>query len=188
MSKKLAVLFPGMGYTTDMPLMYYTGKLLANNGYELKFIKFRDFPKKVAGDKTLLIKAAEIAISQAAEQLDATNLSEYDDVVFAGKSIGTIAASDYVYKHDHNVRQIWLTPLEETFPENIDATKVLAFIGTKDPWSDLSKVKAKAAALNIDLHLYDGCNHSLECSDTLKNIDTLKDVITKIEGRFLSIS
>ena len=180
MSKKLAVLFPGMGYTTDKPLLYYTGKLLVNAGYELKFIEFRDFPKKVAGDKDLLVKAAKIAVTQASEQLDALPLGDYDDIVFVGKSIGTIASSDYVNKHDLNVRQIWYTPLEETFPAKADSSKVIAFIGTNDPWSDLSSVKAKAAVLNIKLYLYEDCNHSLECSDVKKNIDILKDVISHL--------
>ena len=31
--KKLAVLFPGIGYTTDRPLLYYAGKLAEQNGF-----------------------------------------------------------------------------------------------------------------------------------------------------------
>ena len=33
--KKIAVVFPGVGYTKDRPLLYYAGKLAAANGYEL---------------------------------------------------------------------------------------------------------------------------------------------------------
>lgn len=33
MKKKIAVLFPGIGYTCDKPLLYYTGKLAVARGY-----------------------------------------------------------------------------------------------------------------------------------------------------------
>lgn len=33
--KKIAVLFPGIGYTCDKPLLYYSAKLAAEKGYEV---------------------------------------------------------------------------------------------------------------------------------------------------------
>jgi hypothetical protein len=38
--KKIAVVFPGVGYTKDRPLLYYAGKLAAANGYELIHLDF----------------------------------------------------------------------------------------------------------------------------------------------------
>ena len=32
---KLAVIFPGVGYHTDKPLLYYSKKLAFQNGYEI---------------------------------------------------------------------------------------------------------------------------------------------------------
>ena len=33
--KKIAVLFPGIGYHTDKPLLYYGKKLAGERGYEI---------------------------------------------------------------------------------------------------------------------------------------------------------
>ena len=33
--KKLACLFPGIGYTCDKPLLYYSWKMLAQDGWEV---------------------------------------------------------------------------------------------------------------------------------------------------------
>ncbi|MCQ2506160.1 MAG: hypothetical protein MJ113_03185 [Lachnospiraceae bacterium] len=35
MGKKLAVLFPGIGYSVDRPLLYYSKKVLKAKGYEI---------------------------------------------------------------------------------------------------------------------------------------------------------
>ena len=40
MEKKLAVIFPGVGYHSDKPLLYYSKKLAKNHGYEIKEVKY----------------------------------------------------------------------------------------------------------------------------------------------------
>ena len=48
---KLAVVFPGIGYTVDKPLLHYSRRLAADAGYEIKLLPYAGFPKKVKGDK-----------------------------------------------------------------------------------------------------------------------------------------
>ena len=43
--KKLAVIFPGVGYHTDKPLLYYSKKLAAESGYMIKEVSYGNFPK-----------------------------------------------------------------------------------------------------------------------------------------------
>ena len=38
--KKLAVFFPGMGYTHDKPLLYYSGKLAKEHGYKIVRVEY----------------------------------------------------------------------------------------------------------------------------------------------------
>ena len=45
--KKLAVIFPGVGYHTDKPLLYYSKKLASRNGYEIVEVPYGKFPKGV---------------------------------------------------------------------------------------------------------------------------------------------
>lgn len=165
-SKKLAVLFPGMGYTTDRPLLSESRKLLEKEGYEILCIEWEN-PVKTRYD-------------QASEILDSINFNEYEDVIFVCKSIGTEIASTYVAKHDLDVKQIWYTPLMGAF-EACDSDDcgdtIIAFIGTSDGRSDVSQIREKAARMNIELHLYDGCDHSLECKDASKNREILDDIM-----------
>ncbi len=177
--KRLAVIFPGIGYHKDKPLLYYAAKLLQGMGYEVINIIFSDMPGKIKGDKVMIKKAAGIASLQAEEQLAEINFAKYDKVIFVGKSIGTVALAKYVYEHKINAKQVWYTPLEETFSYN--QHEVIAFIGESDPWSDVDNVKKIALDQGIKLYSYEGCNHSLESENIDKNLTILHEVIKKTQ-------
>ncbi len=174
--KRLAVIFPGMGYHKDKPLLYYSSKLAQSNGYEIINVEYHDLPEKVRGDAGMMKAAADIAYKQTEEQLSRVPFSEYEDILFIGKSIGTVIAAKYVHEHDLMARQIWYTPVEATF--SFGSKEVIAFIGESDPWSDLNNVKKYAGEQGIRLLTYPECNHSLESPDVIKNIEHLKSVIT----------
>ena len=89
-------------------------------------------------------------------------------MIFIGKSIGTIAQAKYVKDHDLAVRQIWYTPLAQTFL--FPGKDVIAMIGTADPWSDVGAVCDTADRLGIKMFEFAQCNHSLECSDVERSI------------------
>ncbi|SKB85801.1 phosphoglycolate phosphatase [Lachnospiraceae bacterium] len=188
-SSKLAVIFPGIGYHKDKPLLYYAAKLMQSKGYDILNISFSDMPSNVKGDASLMRKAADIASAQTSALLKDVNLSSYDDVVFIGKSLGTVALSKYASENAPNVTQIWYTPVEATFSFcTPDSKNIIAFIGDNDPWSDLSVIKKSAEESDIKLHIYPECNHSLECGDPFRNIDVLKDVMEKTRDFIRSIS
>ena len=93
--KKLAVFFPGIGYTVDKPLLYYGRKLAAARDYEVRPLPYGGFPPKVMGDKARMAESFALARGQAAGMLADVDLRAYDDVVFFGKSIGTVVAAEY---------------------------------------------------------------------------------------------
>ena len=164
--KKLAVIFPGAGYNKDRPLLYYSREILDKEGYEILDIEWEDF----VGTR----------YDQASGILDDIKFDEYEDVIFVSKSVGTEVSSTYVVKHDLKVRQIWYTPLEEAFDAcsgDVEEGSIIAFIGTKDGRSNVYQIKVKAERLNIGLHLYDDCDHSLECKDESKSREILDDVM-----------
>lgn len=43
---KLAVIFPGIGYTADKPLLHYSKRIAANHGYEIRIVDYKGFPSK----------------------------------------------------------------------------------------------------------------------------------------------
>ncbi len=173
--KKIAVIFPGIGYNKDKPLLYYAAKLIKEKGYDIVNIEYKDMPQKIRGDIAMMKKAAELAFEQCEEQLASVSFDDYDRIIFAGKSIGTVAAAEYAGKHDLDVCQIWYTPVEATFSFGI--RNALAFIGDADPWSDLNEVRRLAKAMEADIHIYPDCNHSLECDDVERNIVIIKEVM-----------
>ncbi len=181
--KRLAIVFPGIGYHKDKPLLYYSTKLALAKGYEIIHIEYHDLPAKVKGDAVMMKKAAEIACEQTEQQLKDIPFDEYDDILMIGKSIGTVVGAKFASDHALQARQLWYTPVEATFLFATEAP-IIAFIGESDPWSDLSKVRSEAAVHKIPLYTYPAANHSLETGDALTDIATLKDVMERTE-RFI---
>lgn len=177
---KLAIVFPGIGYHVDKPLLYYARKLAKENGYqEIICLSYSYQGKNIRGNEKKMQEAFEILYQQAAKQLREIKLSKYDDILFISKSVGTIIASAYAEKHEISCRQILYTPLEQTYQyKHKDA---IAFLGNKDPWSDVEVVKKLSAKQEIIMNDYEDANHSLETTNTMQNIEILKDVMHKTE-------
>ena len=97
--KKLAVFFPGIGYTVDKPLLHYSRKLVTDAGYEVKLLPYSGFPQKVKGDRDKMLESYRIALAQSEEMLSDIDFSDYNSVLFVGKSIGTIVAAEIAAKN-----------------------------------------------------------------------------------------
>ena len=68
--KKIACLFPGIGYTCDKPLLYYSWKLLKGLGWEVVPVPYTGFPSGVKGNPEKMQQAAHMALEQAEEILN----------------------------------------------------------------------------------------------------------------------
>ncbi len=112
---KIAVLFPGIGYTCDKPLLYYSAKLAAEKGYEVVRVPYGNFPPNVKGDAAKMYQCFVSAREQSEDILKDVAWSDYDEIVFFSKSVGTVVALSYASEHGINVRQVLYTPLVETF-------------------------------------------------------------------------
>lgn len=109
---------------------------------------------------------------------DRTVSYTYNDVLFVSKSIGTVIAASYVQKYGlKKVRHILYTPLAQTYLFAPD--HAISFIETADPWNNTDEIIRLSNADHIPITVYEGCNHSLECGDTLKNIENLKDIMKR---------
>lgn len=177
--RKLAVICPGIGYHKDKPLLYFAAKLAQKSGFEIIGIAYSNMPQKIRGNAEMMRNAAALAIEQTAQQIETADPSRCTELLLIGKSIGTIAAAHYAQQCDIPVRQIWYTPLEATFSFAPPADSCIAFLGSADPWSDVQTVRRLADEQNIPLSLYEGCNHSLESGDVLRDTEILHDVMQK---------
>lgn len=174
--KKLAVIFPGIGYTHDRPLLYYSQKIVKERGYETVCVEYGNLPENVRGDKEKMRQALLMAYEQSLEFVKDINLAEYDEVLIIGKSLGTVVAAKFCEEHCEHARLVLYTPVEATF--RFKMKDVVAFIGDNDPWSDLNEVKRLADESGIPLHVYEDANHSLEVpGDYDINLKYLKGVM-----------
>lgn len=112
---KLAVIFPGIGYHTDKPLLYYAKKLAAQLGYEIKEVPYGGFPKDVKGSEEKMRQAFLSALSQTEHMLEQVNFTEYEELLFISKSVGTAVAAAYAVKHGLAPAHIYFTPVEASF-------------------------------------------------------------------------
>lgn len=173
--KKIAVLFPGIGYTCDKPLLYYAGKLAIAEGYELVSVRYGNFPPDVKGNREKMQQSYQSALRQARDILKEVNWSDYDDILFISKSIGTVVSSAYAMESNLKVRNILYTPLDQTFL--FANTGSIAFHGTKDPWAVTDEIEDGCRIHRIPLHITEGANHSLETGDVMEDLKNLKKVM-----------
>ena len=160
---KIAVLFPGIGYTCDKPLLYYSAKLAAEKGFEVVRVPYGNFPSNVKGNAEKMyqsfVSAREqsedilkdvdwgsydeiVFFSKSVEEiLKDVDWSSYDEIVFFSKSVGTVVALSYASEHGIDARQVLYTPLKETFKFPVAAAG--AAEGSADA-SDAGKSRAIA--------------------------------------------
>ncbi|WP_243354392.1 alpha/beta hydrolase [Bacillus litorisediminis] len=188
---KLAILLPGAGYNTKMPIFYYATRLFLEMEYDVLHINY-DFSgkeyEKLSNDEFFRCIKEDVFAGYDEVISDL----HYQEFAVLGKSLGTIAmASLFDEKKElGQAKAIWLTPLIHNhfvFEHMINtAQKSFAVIGTNDfcfreeRWRE---IKEKA---NYDTLLLDQADHSLDKKgDVLSSIEALKTTMEQIK-RFVS--
>ena len=173
--KKLAVMFPGVGYTMDCPLLYYASFLYEAKGYEQIHMKYNSIllePEVSREEKTL---RARDYIWEKVKEID---FSVYDEVVFLSKSFGTAEAGYLAEKLGINPTQIYLTPVPRALPYIKEADTVV--IGTAD--EVYPECKAYFDEHGIKPLYVEDADHSLEVKGKpFESLEILRDVMRYIE-------
>ena len=117
--KKLAIIFPGVGYTCTKPLLYYTASMAAERGYEIIRLDYgQDIHTFHGRTPTELEPIIKLAIKRTLPHLENLPFSEYDDIIFISKSIGTTIACqlETALQLKGKVHQFLMTPIPSTHP------------------------------------------------------------------------
>jgi predicted alpha/beta-hydrolase family hydrolase len=136
----LAILLPGFGYTSDMPLFYYAENLLTERGADLLRVEYAynrrpEFAGLPRDERLRWLIADAVAAYR-------TGLAQrpYRQLTLVGKSLGTLAMAHLLMVEalpPGRVRAVWLTPLlgEERVRTQIThwSGPSLFVIGTDDP-------------------------------------------------------
>lgn len=175
---KLAVFFPGIGYTTDKPLLYYSEKLAKQYRYETVRLSYGELSKD-------LDEAFREALARAEKILANYEWTGYEEILFVSKSIGTAVACAYAQRQKIRCKNIYYTPLEQTFFYNPQPG--IVFHGTADPWAKTKAIEEKCREFSLPLHIVEGTNHSLEAQDdTGLNIRNLAKIMELTE-KYISV-
>ena len=177
----IAVLFPGIGYTCDKPLLYYSEKIARERGYVVRRVPYGNFPPGVKGDAAKMYQCFVSAREQSEDILADVDWTACDDILFFSKSVGTVVALSYAAEHEIEARQVLYTPLEETFRFTADPAGTIVFHGTSDPWANTEEIVRLCEKREIALYLTEGANHSLECGKVQKDIKTIRKVMKTVE-------
>ena len=179
---RAAVLLPGIGYHCDKPLLYYAGKLAAQNGFdEIIRLKYSFAGGNIRGDEKAMRAAFDALYEQTEAQLAKIAWDQYEEILLISKSIGTAIAAAFAARHRIKVRHVLYTPLKETYMLEPSGESI-AFIGTADPWSDVNKVEEMSRKAGIPMTVIPDANHSLETGDVLRDLSILQDVMEKTKA------
>lgn len=174
-TKKLVVIFPGTNYNKDCPLLYYAEFKFEAKGYEKVEVGYGNL---VNLDKSLdeFIENAKKFVLDKFKNID---LSQYEDIVFVSKSMGTVVAGWLEEKLNIKVRHIFLTPLKETLQYiNREKNIIIVAAGTSDKHLDANVLKQHCKKEDIPLKQIEGAGHRLEIQgDVEKSIEILKEIV-----------
>ena len=87
--KKLLLIFPGVGYGFNHPLLYYADSVFEAKGYERKYMKYQE----IFLDRELTFEEkADKVREYVEEQANQIDFSMYEEIIFLSKSVGSLEA------------------------------------------------------------------------------------------------
>jgi phosphoglycolate phosphatase len=173
---KLAVVFPGAnGYLN--PVLHYTRKAALGAGYDVLTIEYGYYRM----DTNYKSEFLPNILSESFEAVKKCMAKDYNKVLLAGKSLGSICVGETSRHLGHdNITKIFLTPIKYTIPYIQDGPCAVVY-GTADPAlkrEDAERIKEITYADVLEI---EGVGHSLEDDlDYIKAIHELERVIKHI--------
>ncbi|WHY94456.1 alpha/beta hydrolase [Neobacillus cucumis] len=185
-SPVICFMFSGAGYTYDKPLLYYSTMTMLENKYDVVHIHYsyeQDILKLPLADITKIIfNDVNPVITEVLRE------NQYQEIVFLGKSLGTIPMIHGLMKNDMylNSKMVLLTPLLKY--ESIYETLLicnhssLIVIGEKDTHYIPSKIESIAIKNNINITKVPNANHSLDIEpfNTSKSIIAMEKIMKRL--------
>lgn len=191
----LAILLPGVGYTCDMPLLYYAEFLLLSRDADVLRVDYsynrRPDLREASQEELSRRLFADTSAALRAGLAQRT----YREVTFVGKSLGTLAMGHLLapeHRPTQTIRAVWLTPIlsDTRVREHLmrDHRSSFLAIGTADPRYDVRFVGHIRAETEIETVVVEDANHSLDVSgDVVASVQSVEWVIGAL-GRWLTRS
>jgi predicted alpha/beta-hydrolase family hydrolase len=165
----LTMIFPGLNYSCDMPLLYYAAQIILEAGADVLQVKY-DYTQAQPSGKVspLSDRFGSLAEDVILITRIALEQREYKQLTVIGKSLGTLAIP-ILLQADlslHPQTCIYLTPILQELvpPHDLIQTcpRNLFVIGTKDRYYDPELIKGFRTSQPDNFMIIEGVNHSLE--------------------------
>lgn len=179
---KRAILFPGIGYHKDKPLLYYSMRLAKEAGYEITCVDYSGIPweKGDLGDPDRMKELFAEAMEKVCSTVDEAVFREGDEILFISKSIGTVVAACYAAEKKIKAKQIYYSPVV-SFGTYVQEGGI-AFYGDADPLADAVEIEKICVSRKIEMYRIEGGNHSLETGDTQADLQKLQDIMKRVKS------
>jgi len=177
---RLAIVFPGLGYTCDMPLLYHATAILTGVGADVLQVHHdyqsgTVFSELSPADQLECVAADALASYRALPARGACSR-----LTLIGKSLGTIALATLATSGElrGHVEAAWLTPTLKR-PELTSRLRVwdgrsLVIAGDADPHFDRSTLAELERHGDVTSVIVPGADHSLEVPDgAIENLGIL---------------
>jgi len=187
-SNGLALIFPGLRYTCDMPLLYFSTGLLLEMGCDVLQLWIDpdapDFERISQAELTQQLLEYSKALLIAGK-----NGGAYSDLILVGKSLGTLTMTLLLTNEQAflNETTIWFTPLLNLPPVSqiILSLSGPTFVvgGGADPTFEQEAVSQIKSMPNTTISVLEDANHSLEIpGDPIRSLQILSQVMTDLAG------
>ncbi len=188
-TQHIAVLLPGVGYTTRMPLLHYPMLELLRIGadvmrVETVYVKQPKFEALSPAEKAHWVFTDAAAACRAA-----LAQRSYQQITLVGKSLGTLAMGHLLTTEAalDKAQAIWLTPLlwHDMLRSQIRQARPrsLFAVGTADPHFNATCLAEVEAATEGEKVVIDGGNHSLEIKgDVMASLQAVEQVMGAVQN------
>ena len=185
---KAAIVFPGLAYNSQMPLLHYTIKTIIDSGRNVLAVDY-DYSNNPEFLNQSQKTRSDWLIDDVEASLRVMTDEEKQEVVcLAGKSLGTLALGHLLETHEdlRDAKTIWLTPLIKN-PELLE--QMLAYmkdailvIGAKDHHFDRDIIDRLNATTQLGGIIIEEANHSLEIEgDVTKSLRVLMQIVSVLQ-------
>jgi len=183
----LGIIFPGMGYTAQMPLLYYARRILLAEGADVMVVeqvyaREQGFLECSREEQRAWVRADAVAAWKTV-----TCQQDYERVTLIGKSLGTWAMADLleIDPPAGRAEAIWLTPLlgENWVRQSIVqwGKRSLFVIGTADPSYEPSVLEELRRSTGGEVLAVNDADHSMEIpGQVIASIQVLGRVIAAV--------
>jgi predicted alpha/beta-hydrolase family hydrolase len=184
-----ALVFPGLGYHADLPVLYYAALQLYSMGADVLRLRF-PYDQQPGFMQQPDQAIVDWLRTDASAILDyAQHRHAYAQTTLIGKSLGTIALAALL-AHRADLSQaacLWLTPVltNPLVVRQLRETSIpgLVVIGSADPYYNVALVDELARKPNLRCVVIPGADHGLEIAgDALASVQAMGKMVEGIQA------